>query len=819
MNKMNMQKVESLDSIVNKIWDLSEHLRGQIKTDDYHIILFLLALTKDKLITHTTAYSEPSFFRHIENLTESTKYSQIYAVYSKSLEHIPVGKIIDQLLDLDSKFLSENYPVIFDALIYKFISAKGRQSREFILPDEISQLMVDLADLSPKAKVYNPFAGLASFGVKLSNEQHYFGQELNSNTWALGTLRLLAQYDGKNHQLVQADSINDWNPAEEKFDCIISSPPFYVKNFKARSEVYGAINELDLYVLEKAVKDISDDGKTIILVHSAFFVRTGKTHDFLRKTVENDLVEAIISFPTGVLSNTGIPISILIINKDKKEKGKICFVDAAPYLKINRQEKILKREDLLTDYYSHKGNVHIKYISNDSVALNDFNLSVGPYLIEVGKAKKLSNLLSPVSIEFYATEEETNITKLVKVKDLKHDPLDYHLDLGQVMDRDKNDLGFLLSESCLLLTTIGESIRPTYFKFSGESILLSSNILAFKIDESLVDIEYLIHELTSDYVHSQIKHYSLGPSIISKKLLLLIKINVPGLNEQRAKVLGFKEAYVAQKEKELQLQKEILGLKHASSRDLKSVRHTLAQYLNALRSNVSGTYRYLKNHEGEQINLTAVYSKNQNQSLEDHLKSIQKTIDAMSKIMSSLETVNSEAEKQEILKLDDLIMESQLMFKDLDKFVFEDLFIDHASFSGDQGYLHPFIKFTKEDFFQVFSNIISNAVTHGFKDESIRKYTVTTAIINNPSRNEVIMELANNGSPMAKDFTYENLITKGDKTTSSEGSGVGGSDIFSLLSKHNSRLELISDPGAEFPVKYVIHFPVYSFVDKMRNQL
>tara|TARA_R110002111_G_scaffold121319_2_gene185008 strand:- start:228 stop:722 length:495 start_codon:yes stop_codon:yes gene_type:complete len=164
-------------------------------------------------------------------------------------------------------------------------------------------------------------------------------------------------------------------------------------------------------------------------------------------------------------------------------------------------------------------------------------------------------------------------------------------------------------------------------------------------------------------------------------------------------------------------------------------------------------------------------------------------------------------------------MESQLMFKDLDKFVFEDLFIDHASFSGDQGYLHPFIKFTKEDFFQVFSNIISNAVTHGFKDESIRKYTVTTAIINNPSRNEVIMELANNGSPMAKDFTYENLITKGDKTTSSEGSGVGGSDIFSLLSKHNSRLELISDPGAEFPVKYVIHFPVYSFVDKMRNQL
>jgi len=42
------------------------------------------------------------------------------------------------------------------------------------------------------AKVYNPFAGLASFGVFLDGGQHYFGQEYNSTTWAIGYLRILA---------------------------------------------------------------------------------------------------------------------------------------------------------------------------------------------------------------------------------------------------------------------------------------------------------------------------------------------------------------------------------------------------------------------------------------------------------------------------------------------------------------------------------------------------------------------------------------------------------------------------------------------------
>ena len=49
-----------------------------------------------------------------------------------------------------------------------------------------------LFELPEGAKVFNPFAGLASFGVNLDKGQDYFGQELNQKTWALGALRLMA---------------------------------------------------------------------------------------------------------------------------------------------------------------------------------------------------------------------------------------------------------------------------------------------------------------------------------------------------------------------------------------------------------------------------------------------------------------------------------------------------------------------------------------------------------------------------------------------------------------------------------------------------
>ena len=70
---------------------------------------------------------------------------------------------------IDSEFIFEN-------LLYRLSESQGKRSGEFLLPVEITKLVVELAAVPSFAKVYNPFAGLASFGSYLQG-QEYFGQE------------------------------------------------------------------------------------------------------------------------------------------------------------------------------------------------------------------------------------------------------------------------------------------------------------------------------------------------------------------------------------------------------------------------------------------------------------------------------------------------------------------------------------------------------------------------------------------------------------------------------------------------------------------
>src|SRR5690606_32952362 len=95
-------------------------------------------------------------------------------------------------------------------------------------PKEISRLIIELANLENNAKVYNPFAGLASFSIYLKDDQEYHGQEINTSTWAIGQLRLRAHNKGYGFSYELGNSIENWNEFQ-KFDLIVATPPFKMR--------------------------------------------------------------------------------------------------------------------------------------------------------------------------------------------------------------------------------------------------------------------------------------------------------------------------------------------------------------------------------------------------------------------------------------------------------------------------------------------------------------------------------------------------------------------------------------------------------------
>ena len=61
---------------------------------------------------------------------------------------------------------------------------------------------------------------------------------------------------------------------------------------------------------------------------------------------------------------------------------------------------------------------------------------------------------------------------------------------------------------------------------------------------------------------------------------------------------------------------------------------------------------------------------------------------------------------------------------------------------------------------------------------------------------------------MPENFTFQRLITRGEKTTDSKGTGIGGADIKRIVTAYKGEFELINNSKSLFPVVYKISLPI-----------
>lgn len=66
----------------------------------------------------------------------------------------------------------------------------------------------------------------------------------------------------------------------------------------------------------------------MVLANGALSSQTNNEGEIRAKIVDADLVEGIIAMPDKLFYSTGIPVSLWIITKNKKQSGKTLFIDA-----------------------------------------------------------------------------------------------------------------------------------------------------------------------------------------------------------------------------------------------------------------------------------------------------------------------------------------------------------------------------------------------------------------------------------------------------------------------------------------------------------
>lgn len=797
--------------------------------DSVQIVLLFVSLYKDGVIcekTFTNEFSLSDLNTLIleSNLNTDTKdtYLLVFEVLRDSLSIVfsqPIDYLNFHLFQIEKELLSENFSSVIDDTIYRISQSQGRYAGEFIQPLELTRLMCGLANLSINSKVFNPFAGIASFNIYLNKSQDFYGQELSKKTWVMGALRLMAYGKQVSSEYMCEDSILKWPKNENKFDLIISNPPYGVRFGNQYKDVAHEYRTIEQFLIKKGVHSLSEKGKLIALLPQGFLFR-GMQEERLRTfLIEEDLIDTIISLPGGLLLNTGIPITILVINKSKELKGKVKFVDATNFVtNFDSRLKILDDNKLMNFIQSDVlDNSVIRIVEKEQIRNNDYNLSVARYFQEHIEGVKLGDIIEP----FTGRRGNLPVTgKLLRIRDLKDDNVDFLLD---DKDLEKTELNrhFIqqIDESCLLFAIRWKSLKPTFFEFKGNPIFKNQDIFSAKIKDSIVekvDIAYLIIELNSEYVQKQLDSYRLGatvPSIRPADLLDVI-IKLPSLEEQRAKVSGIIE--LSSKLKELEVEKNNLlkGIKKEETESSTSLGHILGKPLLSIGSSLEIIQNTLSNvyPDWKEILISETkqfYMIDAFESISKNVKYIQELTDENTALVNvssfNLTEINLLKFLSEFVKNEKKSLKNNIELK-LD--IHEDIKVQMNS--------KIFILGNEQKLKIVLINLIDNAKNHAFIDPDVEnKINIEilpftrnereASLLNydiNGRKSYIELKVSNTGKSFPKDFTLEDYTRKNFAVGKTGNRGLGGYEVNEIIKAHNEGKKALNISSSEEDKKY-----------------
>lgn len=149
-----------------------------------------------------------------------------------------------------------------------------------------------------------------------------------------------------------------------------------------------------------------------------------------QKTIEENLLEAVIGLPANLFFGTGIPAAILIFNRAKGNNTNVLFVDASQsYLPGKNQNVLRLVEDIdpIVDAY-HKFNegklnpglVRDKYsyvATFEEIVSNDFNLNIPRYVDTFEEESEID--VAEVQKQIEALESELKVVQSEMAKYLK----------------------------------------------------------------------------------------------------------------------------------------------------------------------------------------------------------------------------------------------------------------------------------------------------------------------------------------------------------------------------------------------------------------
>lgn len=722
----------------------------------------------------------------------------------------------DVLSQEELAYLSKHINEVF-ALVISSNGITFHPSDGFVQPQEITDFMCKMASFPENVTVYNPFAGADSYAIALPNP--VVGEEINRTTWALGQIRLFANFAEKRADITLGDSFESMQ-SNKKFSAIITSPVYLMDEGHEISDVVRML-----------YGKLEDGGKLACIVSANFlFRKDNKVRTVRESLIKDKAIASIVMLPSNIFTGSSIAQAAIVLTKGI-ENEEIHFGDASGHTRFAKSVYrattfdlesfmdafIADIEDTQEGYEPCEDQTGIA-VSYDKLVGSDLTPSL--YLAPKPKnGVPLSDLVEEVpelrgkdiSAEYFLTG--SSIPAAMHRKPF----VPVKVEEGKVSTAKKH---VQVPESAVILAIVSGNIRTVYTEgFTGKIAFPAGFIKVLKPING-ISTKYLAAVLSTKIVADQIKAQTVGLTIPRLNKLNLSQILVPMHDtvEEREKLI----AEVLSSEMS-DLEGELQETLDSQKREVRSTRHAMIQTLSALSSNWEQLKMFAELHE-DGIKLSDTIGRINPISVKDLMGSIGYAMSTLQRQVESLRFEKPDWGKDTEINpykfINDYIAThsspSVRMVNIGNDNVADFPYFDDET--GDAKYHHTD---DAEIFYapvrlleRIFNNIVANAKAHGFTDDSN----------NNEIRfdwksedGDIVITIANNGRPLKEGVSGEDVLMSGFTTALNENasdgtlhSGQGGFEIKSLMNGLG-KVEVISQPDAEFPVIYKLTFEKTNF--------
>ena len=297
----------------------------------------------------------------------------------------------------------------YEYLIEQFADDAGKKGGEFYTPRMVVKLIVELLAPTERMRICDPTAG--SGGMLIECAHHIerqggnpgnltlHGQEKNLGTWAICKMNMLL-HGLPDARIEKGDTIRDPKLVDEGelllYDRVIANPPFSLDEWGrevAENDGYGRFRfgvppktKGDLAFVQHMVAVLNATGRLgVVMPHGVLF--RGSAEGKIRQgLLQEDLFEAVIGLAANLFYGTGIPASILVLNRDKPSarKGKVLFIDASGEFEEGSNQNRLREQEIehiASAFHAYTDvEKYARVVPLAEIEQNDWNLNISRYV-------------------------------------------------------------------------------------------------------------------------------------------------------------------------------------------------------------------------------------------------------------------------------------------------------------------------------------------------------------------------------------------------------------------------------------------------------